>query len=310
MRSLKSHNVITGTSAYYSSDREFPGKRTGTTQTPPAPVFFLPVSRGQSRPTSNRSDALLCHRASLCNTGKVEACQRECGEERRGAGRRMIHRLRQTEGLAESLAAEVNILTPSHMRTRTARCTHRTALYLDDRWRHEHTPHKHTPHEPFTLLSGSGLKTIYIFLNFPKIKSQIKSSSQHPWFSLPGPVLPPSSVCLCLSSSPSPSVVLYFILRGNKEKICYFSPHFFFFLLSFVSVISESNLWADRQGTTFSTEIWIVHTLVCLSAFPLGSCPPWAPTSTCGRSELCEFWGLSNSYPGFQVSRSSTFNNL
>lgn len=62
---------------------------------------------------------------------------------RREAGRRMIHRLRQTEGLAESLAAGVNILTPSHMRTRTTHRTHCTGLYLDDKWRYK--PHATQP---------------------------------------------------------------------------------------------------------------------------------------------------------------------
>lgn len=89
---------------------------------------------------------------------------------RKEAWRRMIHRLRQTEGLAESLAAEVNILTSSHMRART-RCTHCTGLYLDDKWQYNYTPHR-----PFTLLSGSGLKTKHFKVAKNK---RPKSASQH-----------------------------------------------------------------------------------------------------------------------------------
>lgn len=80
-----------------------------------------------------------------------------------------------------SRSEHLNTITHAHTH---ARCTHCTGLYLDDKWRYNYTPHS-----PFTLLSGSGLKTIYFKLTKNK---KLKSVSQHPWFSLPLPVLPPS----------------------------------------------------------------------------------------------------------------------
>lgn len=84
---------------------------------------------------------------------------------RREAGRRMIHRLRQTEGLAESLAAEVNILTPSRHEHMHERCTHCTGLYLDDKWQYK-------PHSLFTLFQ-------WLEDNVFETKTWQNSTSQH-----------------------------------------------------------------------------------------------------------------------------------
>lgn len=127
---------------------------------------------------------------------------------RRGAGR-MIHRLRQTEGLAESLAAEVNILTPSHMRTRTP-AAHTAGLYLDDKWRYNHTPHS-----PFPLLSGSGLKTIYFKLakNKKKQNQRVSISDSHCLASAFSFLCVSNLLSLFLVLLSSPSVVFLYIER-------------------------------------------------------------------------------------------------
>lgn len=198
----------------------------------------------------------------------------------------------------ESGSRREHLNTIAHAHTH-AHCTHRIGLYLDDKWRYNHTPHS-----PFTLLSGSGWKTIYFKLTKNK---KLKSVSQHPWFSLPLPVLPPSSQPSLSLPLPCPlllPICSFSFYWKEIKKIPSFQPTSFALLCLSRFRSTHSVNW--QAGTAFSKD----ELCTPLSSFPVGFCPPWAPISTCGLSELCEYWGLSNSYPAFPVSQSLTFNNL
>lgn len=96
-----------------------------------------------------------------------------------------------------SRSEHLNTLRHEHMH---ARCSHCTGLYLDDKWRYK-------PHSPFTLLSASGLKTMYLKLT--KNKTWQNSTSQHTWFWLSRLVLPP----LCVSIL----CALFFVLLSSPS---------------------------------------------------------------------------------------------